>query len=340
MSNGPIDIIIPWVDGGDPEWLAEKNKYSKTMDYEENANSELRYTSWDNLHYWFRAVEKFMPWVNKIFFVTWGHVPEFLNTEHPKLRIVKHEDYIPKEYLPTFNSSVIELNCHRILDLSENFIIFNDDVFPLQSIAEEYYFQNDIVCDEAIETPIVPVDIGPISQWGCAVRANNILFLNKHFKKREVQEKNYDKWFSKEYGQLLERNERLNYWYNFVGFHDAHMANAVKKSTLEKLWKIDEKTFDKVSHNRFRANNDITQYIIRYWQLCEGNFYPRLTEGRCFYVDKDNCHEVAEGIWTQKWQMVCINENCTGEEFKFVKEIINAAFKDLLTEKSTFEKET
>ena len=216
MKNGPIDIVIPWVDGGDPAWLAEKAKYEKNDDVEKNANSELRYTSWDNLQYWFRAVEKFMPWINKIFFVTWGHVPEFLNTQHPKLRIVKHEDYIPKEYLPTFNSNVIELNYHRIEELSENFIIFNDDVFPLQPVEETYYFKDNMVCDEAIESPIVPVDIGEISQWGCAVRANNILFINQHFQKREVQKKNHDKWFTSEYKHMLERNERLNYWYNFV----------------------------------------------------------------------------------------------------------------------------
>ena len=208
--------MIPWVDGGDPAWLAEKAKYEKNDDVEKNANSELRYTSWDNLQYWFRAVEKFMPWINKIFFVTWGHVPEFLNTQHPKLRIVKHEDYIPKEYLPTFNSNVIELNYHRIEELSENFIIFNDDVFPLQPVEETYYFKDNMVCDEAIESPIVPVDIGEISQWGCAVRANNILFINQHFQKREVQKKNHDKWFTSEYKHMLERNERLNYWYNFV----------------------------------------------------------------------------------------------------------------------------
>ena len=28
MSDA-IDIVIPWVDGNDPEWLAEKNKYKK-----------------------------------------------------------------------------------------------------------------------------------------------------------------------------------------------------------------------------------------------------------------------------------------------------------------------
>lgn len=31
MDN--IDIVIPWVDGGDPEWQASKNKYSGKKSY-------------------------------------------------------------------------------------------------------------------------------------------------------------------------------------------------------------------------------------------------------------------------------------------------------------------
>lgn len=94
------------------------------------------------------AVDIVIPWVHKIFFITYGHLPGFLNTEHPKLRIVRYTDYIPKEYLPTFNSNTIEMNYHRILDLPENFVLFNDDFFPLQAIREDYYFQGNMVCDE------------------------------------------------------------------------------------------------------------------------------------------------------------------------------------------------
>ena len=35
----------------------------------------------------------------------------------PKLKLVSHKDYIPAEYLPTFNSNVIELWLHKIPEL-------------------------------------------------------------------------------------------------------------------------------------------------------------------------------------------------------------------------------
>ena len=111
-NTNPIDFVIIWVDGNDKQWQAEKAKYDgKTVT---NANSEVRFRDWDNLQYWFRGVEKFAPWVNKIHFVTWGHLPKWLDTTNPKLNIVNHKDYIPSKYLPTFNSHTIELNLSLI----------------------------------------------------------------------------------------------------------------------------------------------------------------------------------------------------------------------------------
>lgn len=335
--NHPIDLIIPWVDDSDPVWRREKEKYLSSTAADGSANSNIRYQNWDNLHYWFRAVEKFMPWVHKVFFVTWGHIPSFLNRACSKLEIVRHDDYIPKEYLPTFNSNTIEMNYHRIERLSENFILFNDDFFPLQPIPEEYYFQNDMVCDEAVESPIMPVDIGSISGWSCRMKANNILFINRHFSKREVQKENYDKWFCEEYGELLQRNEGLSYWNNFCGFHDPHMASAMKKSTLYKLWELEPDTLHAASLNRFRGETDVSQYLIRYWQLCEGNFVPRKTLGKPFLVTLGNCNDIAESIKKQEWQMVSLNEECTPEEFEIVRDTINRALEELMPEKSSFE---
>lgn len=145
--NLPIDIVLPWVNDSDPAWNEEKRKY---MDEKTGAieASNLRFQSWDNLHLWFRAIEECMPWANKVFLVTCGQIPNFLVEDHPKVEIVDHRNFIPEEYLPTFNSNTIEMNMYRIKELSENFILFSDDVFPLQPIAEEYYFKDNKVCDK------------------------------------------------------------------------------------------------------------------------------------------------------------------------------------------------
>jgi len=334
--NGPIDVVIPWVNNLDAEWQKQRREYSTPADGQDRSDADIRFQNWENLHLWFRAIEQFMPWVNKIFLITCGHLPEFLNTEHPKLRIVKHSEYIPEKYLPTFNSNTIEMNLHRLEDLSENFILFNDDFFPLVETPEEYYFRDDQPCDMAVEN-IITAKI-----YGGAVMAryteiNNLMIINRYFDKREVQQKHPEKWFCKEYGELLERTEAMRYWYDFSGFLKPHFANSMKKSTLQKLWDLEGEALDIASSNRFRAYTDISQYLIRYWQLCEGNFYPRRTEGKAFFVNLDNYQEVICGIREQKWPIVCMNETCVGTEFEIVKMAVNEALEELLPEKSTFE---
>lgn len=335
--DSKIDIIIPWVDGNDPVWQRDREQTKKNNNINSKANSNVRYESWDNLQYIFRGIEKFMPWVDKVFLVTCGHLPTFINLDNPKLRIIKHSDYIPQEYLPTFNSNVIELNYHRIAELSDNFILFNDDCYPLKPIPSSYYFIDGHPCDEAVESPIVPVDVGAISNYASFVKANNVLFINKHFNKREVQEKNWDKWYFEGYGELLERNIGLHYWDNFVGFHDYHMPVPLKKSTLSHIWDIEHEELDKVSHNQFRHSSDMSQCIVRYWQLCTGDFVPQKSIGKPYLVTIDNYKEVANAIRNKVSQMVCLTEDCTPEDFLMIKSEINGALQELLPEKCLFE---
>ena len=69
MNNNPIDIVIPWVDGSDAEWISEKNKYYAGKHLDSDANSEARYEDWDNLYILFRGIEKFLPWFNRVFLI-------------------------------------------------------------------------------------------------------------------------------------------------------------------------------------------------------------------------------------------------------------------------------
>ena len=86
-----IDFVILWVDGNDPDWQAEKSRYQSEK--EDDSNTVNRYRDWNLLPYWFRAVENFAPWVRKIHFVTWGHVPKFLQLDNSKLHIVRHDEF-------------------------------------------------------------------------------------------------------------------------------------------------------------------------------------------------------------------------------------------------------
>lgn len=174
--------------------------------------------------------------------ITCGQRPDFIDRSNQKLTLVDHKDYIPEGYLPTFNSNTIEMNLHRIKELSENFILFNDDVFPLLPIDENYYFIDDKVCDEAVENIISTGSFTKGLHEQRYAQVNNMFIINKYFKKREVQAAHPEQWFNEEYEEHLERTKACEYWYDFPGFYDPHLANAMKKSTLSGTctWQEDE----------------------------------------------------------------------------------------------------
>jgi hypothetical protein len=205
-------------------------------------------------------------------------------------------------------------------------------------IPEEYYFKDGLPCDEAVESPIMPVDVGAISDYASYLKANNVLFINRHWNKREVQKKNWDKWYFEGYGELLERNRGLHYWNNFAGFHDYHMPAPLRKSTLKKLWDIEEEQLDAVCHNQFRMPSDLSWYIVRYWQLCTGEFVPKKSVGKPYLVTAENVSEVAEALRSREFPLISLSEDCTPEEFWDIKKVINGALEEVLPEKSSFEK--
>ena len=150
-DNFDIDFVIPWVDGSDPEWRNRKREYCKSISgYSDLDDREERYRDWGLLPYWFRGIEKFAPWVRKIFFICDQDPPAWLNRQNNKLIIIRHEDYLPDEYRPAFSSHPIELNIHRIYGLSERFVYFNDDTFLNKPVKTNKFFKNNLPCDKYI----------------------------------------------------------------------------------------------------------------------------------------------------------------------------------------------
>lgn len=343
-EDKPIDLFLTWVDGDDEEWQKEKAFYANQNEMSRRGgNDKARFESWDNFHYLFRAIEKNMPWVNNIYLVTCGHLPKFLNVNHPKLKIIKHSDYIPEKYLPTYNSNVIEMNLFRIEELSENFILFNDDMFPLNKIEKNYYFKNNLVCDEAIERTLSAnfrKSKTEIVYFHSLL--NNMMILNNHFKKRDVQKKNFIKWFHPCYGKKLLRNIALHYYYDFDYFTNPHEPQAFKKSTFKKLWDLEGELLDLASKNRFRNYTDISQYLARYWQLCEGDFVPNPRKGKLYLANKNNYKDIADIIRNRKFDIICIGETADDPEWNTywpeIKKEINVAFEEIFPDKSSFER--
>ncbi len=327
-----IDFVITWVDDSDPKWWKEFEYYSakETMCINTDA---CRYRDWDTLRYWFRGVEKFAPWVNKIYFVTYGHLPKWLNTDNPKLVIVKHEDYIPTEYLPTFNSYTIEFFFHKIKALSDRFVYFNDDMFLIDSVLPERFFRNGLPCDIGGMSSITTKGM-----FGCSVYLALDL-IRDNFNKKEAVSQNRNKWYSMEYPKLSLHNLLQFRQTKFTGFINHHQPQGYLKNTYDDVWKHCEKDLYRTCSNKFRTYGDVCHWLVRYWQLASGYFMPYnvFQDGKLYSIREDNIGDIDDCIRHQKKKIVCLNDVESTFKFKEYKQIIQEAFATILPDKCSYE---
>ena len=324
----PIDFVVLWVDCSDPAWIAERNKYSN------EPMNPARYRDWDVFQYWFRMIEKNAPWVNKVHFVTWGHIPPWLNAQHPKLNIVRHADYIPKEYLPTFSSHTIELNLHRIDEIKEHFVYFNDDMYLAAPCVPEDFFIDGKPCDSAVLAALEPTIVGhPYIHYLC----NDASFANAHFTKRAVIKSNLSGWFSPKYGKDAVKNLFYAAVGSFSDFKTFHTAQAYCKSTFEQVWQLEPEALHKTCLNKFRQLTDVSQRVMRHQQLCTGNFMPRSTSVSAYYEAGADDSRIVETMRNHSKKLVCINDTDYAIDFEKEKAFLHDLFESLYPPKSSFE---
>ena len=333
MTEG-IDFVVTWVDGSDENWRRQKAEYSRTK---ETDDSEERYRDWGLLKYWFRGVEQYAPWVRKVHLITWGHLPKWLDTDHPKLHIVRHEDYIPEQFLPTFNSNVLELYLHRIEGLSERFVYVNDDMYLIRNVKPEDFFTGDRPNDMLAFQPVVANPANPVMSH---LYLNNSLVLCKYFDKRENVKRQPGNYFKIGYPPLYFFYNMLELAFPlYTGFYTVHGPSAFLKSTFREIWEKEETLLTEVSGNRFRSNTDVTPYLFREWQKLSGNFKAKNIQRdfRYFNIMEDR-PEMYRTIRKGKCNVVCLNDGPASLGAEDIKEKLLDAFRQIMPEKSSFER--
>ncbi|MBR1770720.1 MAG: Stealth CR1 domain-containing protein [Lachnospiraceae bacterium] len=329
-----IDFVITWLDGNDPAWKTEKDRFRPRDTY---GDLPERYRDWKLLRYWFRGVERYAPWVRKIHLVTWGHVPDWLVQEHKKLSVVRHDKIMPAEILPVFNSALIELYLHRIPQLAEQFVFFNDDMFLLRPVQPTRFFKKGLPCDMAAFGPIVANPNNPLMSH---IFLNNMLVLAKYFDKRECVRRHPGQYFHLGYPPLY-------FFYNlqelmiqkFTGMYTMHGPSPLCKRTFAEVWDREEAYLRSLSGNRFRCDTDVNQYLFREWQKLSGRFYPtNVQKGfRYFEITDDNrklLHTIASGACS----MVCINDTGRMTDADREMQKLIEAFERRLPDKCSYEK--
>ena len=266
--NFPIDFVVTWVDGNDPIWQKKKSQYEgSTFVTEDITHSSKLYRDWGTFKYWFRGVEKFAPWVNKIYLVTDNQQPDWLDVCADKLVVIDHKEIINNGYLPVFSSNAIEANLHNIPGLSEHFVVFNDDMYLVAPVAPSDFFSEEGFPKYTTAlSPIIPERYGTGNY-----QINNMEIITTYFSKKEILKNG--KFFSPKQGikniikSLLYKNGKF-----ICGFWESHLPYPLLRSTVELIWERERETLETTSASRFRSPSDTNIWLFKYWQIASGKY--------------------------------------------------------------------
>jgi len=302
-----VDLVYMWVDGNDPAWLAKKQRF---MD--KKTNIAGRFQDNQELKYSLRSVEKHLPWIRKIFIVTDGQIPSFLNVSHPKIEVIDHSQIIPQENLPLFNSISIEYNIYKIPGLSEHFLLANDDTFVNADLSPSFFFQDGI--------PVMRMVYNPFMELKLKLKKALKLRVNTH----RLAIENAYKLFK----------EKFNVFYPISQHHniDPYLKSDFK-AVVEEAFKEE---LAAVLSNRFRAKTDIQRVLVNYFGLVNKRgilkYVGRKESGR-MRVHRTNYQEY---IAKYNPQLFCINDSEHATDAHRAQ--VEPFLKKLFPLKSAFEK--
>lgn len=291
-----MDVVITYVDGRDPLWQE---------DYERVVGGEAlskRFRDWDTLRYLFRGIGKFMPYVRKVHLVVAreSQVPDWIDRK--AVHMVLHRDIIPEAYLPTFNSSMIEMFLHRIEDLEERFLYFNDDMFPMRPVPEETFFK----------------DGKP------AIGFHKVMFGASAYKKLVFMS---DALARKAHGMCP----------GLFAVRPQHVCSPMLKSLCEEVFtKEEEKIMASLTPVRDKRN--FNQYLFLDYMYYGGNAVPRPLSNKHFSLAASSMDRITGFITHPTESMVCINDVSMNEKrFQSIKPRLLEAFESVLPEVSKYE---
>ncbi|MDO4735600.1 MAG: hypothetical protein Q4B21_01075 [Bacteroidia bacterium] len=292
-----MDAVIAYVDGNDPIWK---------KDYEKNTNIPImdkRFRDWGTLKYLLRGIEVFMPFVKNVYLVVShpSQVPQWANTEN--LKIVLHKDIIPDEYLPTFNCNTIETHFQNIPELDEQYLYFNDDMFPIDKCSPTDFFRN----------------------------GKAVIGSYKHYIKIGMYKeicKNSDSLARKALGMKS----------SFMFLRPQHTCTPMLKSQVIEVY---NKTKDELlnSLSITREGKNVNQYLFFDYIYYKGLVINEKISNKHFSVALCTPEKLRKFITKPTHKIVCINDvKLSEEKYNSLRSVILESFEERFPQKCRFEK--
>ena len=339
--NNPIDFVITWVDGNDPQWLEKKDIALGNVNKSMVDARKRRFRDWNNLVYLFRGISQYASWVNHIYLVTPNQCPPWLNQKNSKVTVISQDDlFNDKSILPTFNNCAVELLFHKIPGLSEKFVYLNDDMFILKKVTENDFFRNGLPCITIAFSPTM-ADFNEDGKGVYGIDVMNTRIVGKHFKKKDIIKKNWRKYFDLRNGTEIIKTLLCLPFHDLVGFNEMHTAYSYLKETYREVWETEGYELEESCKVKFRGEFSINHHVMRYWQMAKGNIAVRRVDfsKMCDIYKSGDEKTAIRCIENGRPSMICINDNVSSdEEFENIVRKLNIAFEHRFPNKCEFEK--
>lgn len=286
-----MDAVILFVDMDDPNWVKEYNKY---IVFPADKN---KFRDWGFLKYIMRGIYMYMPFIDKIHLVVMldSQVPEWVNRE--KVNIVYHNDIIPEEFLPLFNSSSIEMFLHKIPGLSEEFIYFNDDMFPTQPLAYNDFFDG-----------------------------NGKIY--NHFQNRPIEVRHYLENLKK-CTEIAALNIGIKEGSSVINFPQHIMSPFIKKE-MKMCYEHTKIVIDN-SISKVRRPGNLTQYFYTNDLYYKGLMVDKPLPHEMLFTTIHSPSDIKTAFFNENIKSVCIND--WGENFTYTFCEYREYIQDILKEK-------
>ena len=293
-----MDAVITYVNGNDPVWK---------QDYERFTNvpvMEKRFRDWGTLKYLLRGIQTRMPFIKNVFLVVShsSQVPEWADTEN--LKIVLHKDIIPEEFLPTFNSNPIEMHLHRIEGLAEEYLYFNDDMFPVGHCVQTDFFRD---------------GKGVIGMY------RHLLSPNMYKKICRI---------SDQVGRRLAgKRSALTF------MRPQHICSPMLKSVCTQVYDSNVPEIRQTAECRSRTEKNLCQYVYLDYMYHKGLIIPEKISNRHFSVAFASADRLKDFLKNPDTKLVCINDvKLSDKKYDELRNAVHEAFESVFPEKSRFEK--
>lgn len=293
-----MDVVITYVNGNDPVWKQDYEKYTNVP------VMQKRFRDWGTLKYLLRGIENRMPFVRNVYLVVShsSQVPEWVDRKN--LKIVLHRDIIPEEFLPTFNCNPIEMHLHRIPGLDEEYLYFNDDMFPVGDCKPEDFFRN----------------------------GRPVIGYYRHFIAGNMYKKicrNSDRLARKALGLKP----------SFFFTRPQHICSPMLKSQCEELYSMVEEQVSRTSASRTRTENDLNQYLFLDYMNYKGMVIREKISNKHFSVSVASPESLEAFLRKPDRNLVCINDvHLSESRYEALHDAILNAFESVFPIKSKYEK--